>query len=217
MNGASVTLNRLAPLRRVGIGAGIFCVLVLVALVLHVLVPLAADLDHRLVHDAVAGRSGTLTYAAHASSVFGRTWVLIIATSLLGLALMRHMKWGAFGPLIAILGAELLQHIVKDLVQRPRPPVLHLEHVTGSSFPSGHATESAAFAAALVSMAAGRPRHQRVALTIVCTALVAAIGASRVYLGVHYPTDVITGSLLGSAWGVTSVRLTAAASAQHGG
>ena len=135
-------------------------------------------------------------------STLGRSWVLILATASLGFAIRSRLGWRAFAPLVAVLGSELLQHVVKGIVGRPRPLVLHLEHVTGSSFPSGHATESAAVAVALFLLI-GRRSLQRQWLTgILMAIVVTAIGASRVYLGVHYCTDVLAGFLLGSAWGL---------------
>jgi membrane-associated phospholipid phosphatase len=109
---------------------------------------------------------------------------------------------------VAVLGAEVLQHAIKALIQRPRPLVPRLEHVTGSSFPSGHATESTAVALALVLLLGRRPRRERVAAALAATLLVAAIAASRVYLGVHYPTDVAAGIILGAGWGATAAWCT---------
>ena len=170
-------------------------------LALHVLADIARTLDRRLVGDAVTIRTDPLTVVAHVASLLGRSWLLIPLAALIGLALMRSLGIRSWVPLLSVVGAVGLQNAVKALVNRPRPSVTHLEHVASSSFPSGHATESTAFLVALVGLVymAG-PSRLRAAATIVAALLVCAVGASRVYLGVHYPTDVAAGIILGGAW-----------------
>jgi undecaprenyl-diphosphatase len=103
---------------------------------------------------------------------------------------------------IATLGSIALYDVIKAVVARPRPQVGHLViTATGFSFPSGHATQSAAAygAIALVVRARYGARTGRwaVGLAVVVTA---TVGLSRVYLGVHWPSDVVAGWLLGTAW-----------------
>lgn len=107
--------------------------------------------------------------------------------------------------LVAIPGAMLLNVAVKHLVQRARPvveqPVLVLESY---SFPSGHAAGSAAFytfaAAWLLSRMQGARPAARAAVVAGAVAMTAWVALSRVYLGVHYLSDVIAGVLLGTLW-----------------
>lgn len=194
--------------RRVGVAIAVFAALVGVGVALRAAARLASGLDHRLIADAVSARTGALTSAAHTASFFGRSWVLILMTALLAVGLAPRLGRRAFGPLVAVLGADLMQNVIKAIVNRPRPTVAHLEHVTSSSFPSGHATQSSAVAVAIVLLARGRPRRELAAATFVAALVIAAVATSRVYLGVHYPTDVLAGILLGAAWGVTAAWLT---------
>jgi undecaprenyl-diphosphatase len=110
----------------------------------------------------------------------------------------RRLAVGAFA---VPAGLGLLLEAVKRLVDRPRPLVWKFEDF-GSSFPSGHAAGSLAFC--LLSLALigrlMRPGSARLALTIALIALPFATGLSRVYLGVHYFSDVLAGWFLGTAW-----------------
>ena len=129
-----------------------FGVLVAVGLGLHALAGPAQGLDRRLVADAVTIRTGPLTTVAHGASLFGRSWLLIALAVLVGLALLRPLGIRAWGPLLAVVGADGLQNAIKAIVNRPRPSVTHLEHVTSSSFPSGHATQCTAFLVAIIAL-----------------------------------------------------------------
>jgi undecaprenyl-diphosphatase len=83
-----------------------------------------------------------------------------------------------------------------------------LQAVTGSSFPSGHATQASAFWFSLVfamPAAGSSPRLTRVAAGL-AVLIVLVVSASRVYLGVHYPSDVVAGVLLGSGWATYVTR-----------
>jgi membrane-associated phospholipid phosphatase len=100
---------------------------------------------------------------------------------------------------LAVAGAELLQLGLKPLFDRPRPTVFpRLEQIASGAYPSGHALVSASLALALVTICWKRPWRA----TVACPAAVyvLAVGFSRVYLGVHYPSDVLAGWLLAAAW-----------------
>ena len=101
-------------------------------------------------------------------------------------------KTGAVGGIIAELG-------VKHFFLRQRPTLLsHLEKVSSSSFPSGHAMASASLYLTL-AFVAGREK-KRAGLLAGSGALALSVSASRVFLGVHWPTDVLGGFALGTAW-----------------
>ena len=107
---------------------------------------------------------------------------------------------------IAAGGGGFLSTVMKQLFGRDRPDVVpHLVAVTSSSFPSGHSMLAAIVyltLGALLARFAAR-RRTRVYLLTVALFVTFVVGSSRVYLGVHYPTDVLAGWCIGSAWALT--------------
>lgn len=126
--------------------------------------------------------------------------VIAIAVGYLGVL----KKWGsALMLLAATLGGTALSEGLKIGFNRPRPDlVAHAVDVTSMSFPSGHAMLSAVTYLTLGVMLARTQERKRVRGYILGAAvlLTLLVGASRVYLGVHWPTDVLAGWCLGAAW-----------------
>ena len=89
----------------------------------------------------------------------------------------------------------------------PRPPLHHLQAASNWSFPSGHATTSSAFYLALALVLPAATLRSRLLAVTAATVLVAGIAFSRVYLAVHYPTDVAGGIVLGTTWCLLAHRV----------
>ncbi|RPF46947.1 undecaprenyl-diphosphatase [Thermodesulfitimonas autotrophica] len=104
----------------------------------------------------------------------------------------------------AVLGAFLLEELFKTIFRRPRPYLASFTGAHGYSFPSGHATVAAAMAVVLAWLwyRHARNRPSRWLGPVTGLFLSFFIGVSRVYLGAHYPSDVLAGFILGTAWGV---------------
>ena len=104
---------------------------------------------------------------------------------------------------LASAGGALLNSGLKSLAARPRPEVVpHLTEVISSSFPSGHSMVSAIVYLTLGVLLAKREPKRLVQIYLIVLACILSIGVgfSRVYLGVHYPTDVLAGWAAGTAW-----------------
>lgn len=104
----------------------------------------------------------------------------------------------------------LLNRIIKLIVARERPSVLRLVSEEGYSFPSGHAMVSMGFYGFLIYLSYKniKSRKIKIPLIILLSMLILLIGISRIYLGVHYATDVIGGFIIGILYLVMFVRFT---------
>ena len=107
------------------------------------------------------------------------------------------------GWIIALLGGEVLSETLKRIIHRPRPPFSVILTSQSWSFPSGHAMESlVAYGMAAYLMITLLPgtRTRRRVIILGATTLILAIGFSRMYLGVHYFSDVVGGFAAGALW-----------------
>jgi undecaprenyl-diphosphatase len=105
--------------------------------------------------------------------------------------------------LVATLGSAVILSLMKAVFDRPRPSIVpHLVEEVSQSFPSGHSFMSATVYLTLGALlAAGVPRRaQKLYVLTVAVVLTVLVGVTRVYLGVHYPTDVIAGWTVGLVW-----------------
>ena len=169
-------------------------------------------LDGPVTRAIVEQRSEGLTTLFRAVTILGDRPILVPLVLVVGLTLrVRRRSWAPLAFLaIAQLGSIVLYNAVKALVARPRPaigPVV--ASATGYGFPSAHATQAAAVWGALAVLA-GRSlagRRSRGTVAGAAAAVVALIGVSRLYLGVHWATDVVGGWALGALWlwGVVAV------------
>jgi len=132
----------------------------------------------------------------------GSVVVAMVGVAALFLWLTRH-KYSAILLLIATVGGILLNNLLKVGFGRPRPQIFDWgTEVVSWSFPSGHAMSSAVVYGTVAYLAARLQRkHWHRALTFTVAAIIIAlICISRLYLGVHYPSDVIAGVVIGLAW-----------------
>lgn len=146
---------------------------------------------------------GWLFEAARDITALGSFSVLgIIVAGIVLQLLLTGAKRTALFVLIAVIGGTVISTGLKALFDRPRPDLTGAVEVFTASFPSGHATVSAVVYLTIGAILAQRdPRVSvRIFYIAVAALLTFIIGCSRVYLGVHFPTDVLAGWSLGTAW-----------------
>jgi undecaprenyl-diphosphatase len=140
----------------------------------------------------------------------GYAVVILISLAVIGYLLMDGKRGAAFWVLASVGGGAVLSNVLKFAIERPRPDlVARLVEVNTSSFPSGHATLAAVTyltLGALLSRVEARRRAKIYVLTV-AVVLTFLIGVSRIYLGVHWPTDVLAGWCIGAAWAMLCWRI----------
>lgn len=145
-----------------------------------------------------------LTTAMRGMSFIGSALFLTIATIVV-IILFALRKWGREAQLFALtmIGASMLNTTLKLAFARPRPvPFFNLTKPETYSFPSGHSLASCCFFAGLAAILSGRikSRRTRIIIWIAAATMFLLIGVSRIYLGVHYTTDVIAGFVAALIW-----------------
>jgi undecaprenyl-diphosphatase len=148
--------------------------------------------------------SPPLTLFMSAISFLGSSQFLTVA-SIVAIVLFAWRKWGREAKLFALtmIGASTLNITLKLAFKRPRPvPFFNLTAPESYSFPSGHSLASFCFFAGLAAILSGRIKQKRPRTIMWTIAIVMflLIGLSRIYLGVHYTTDVIAGFAAASIW-----------------
>jgi len=141
----------------------------------------------------------------------------LIVLAVCAYLLLARMRAEALLVITSVLGGTVLSTVLKMGYDRPRPDLVAMSHQFTASFPSGHAMLSAVtfltLGALLARLAPTRPlRIFSISMALMLTLL---IGLSRIYMGVHYPSDVLAGWCLGAAWALFCSAV--AARLQRGG
>lgn len=203
-------LLALGPLALCNLGILLFAVWVFFAVAdevreeeyLHVEIDLL-----RLLRDPATGEPwgpSKMVEVARDITALGSAAVLVpVVAFIVGFLLLSRRFAAALFLAVASLGGATLNELLKTLYGRTRPDeALRLVDIDSLSFPSGHAMSSATIyltVAVLLARLADRPR-EKVYVFAAALLLSFAVGFSRVYLGVHYPTDVVAGWAAGVAW-----------------
>ncbi|MFC5530261.1 phosphatase PAP2 family protein [Cohnella yongneupensis] len=166
--------------------------------------------DNRIT-DAIQGlRSDTLTAWMKRFTAIGAGTpvIIIIALFAAGLAVIGYRRELLF--YLGIIGLSgLLNVLLKQIFHRARPDISRIIEASGFSFPSGHSMSAFTLYGITIYFVWKHLRYAWLRLTVIILGsfLILMIGASRIYLGVHYPSDVIGGYLISGAWLSISIGL----------
>ncbi len=177
----------------------------------------ADDLDRWIIDSVADHRSAWATDLANATMFVGTTpAVLAVVCVVMAVLVVVLRAYRVAVVVVVSLGLAMLSvELLKPVFGRPRPPsALAIASANGYSFPSTQAAETSAIAASLIVLLAlgpgwgarlteVLPRRAQVVVTRVLVAAVGFVGVCMVYLGAHWPTDVVAGWVLGTAIGVT--------------
>lgn len=163
-----------------------------------------AIVDLRVLSWVLDHRTSAWTSVARTVTHLGDPFVIVAVTALALISLIwaKRFNLGVF-VVLSTAGAAIVSSVAKLAIYRSRPPeTLWLSKAWGLSFPSGHATQSVACWGALAIVACVLIRSTRWRTLILAAAIAVAltVGASRIYLGVHWFSDVVCGWALASLW-----------------
>jgi undecaprenyl-diphosphatase len=141
--------------------------------------------------------------ARDVTALGGAPVLVLLSLAAVGFLLLRRKFGPALLVAVSVVGGTLLSTGLKILFSRPRPDIVpHAMEATSASFPSGHSMLAVITYLTLGAVLAEVQTERRLKVYILSWALLLSlfVGWSRVYLGVHWPTDVLAGWCVGSAW-----------------
>lgn len=146
--------------------------------------------------------SSGMTGAMKAVSLLG--YEILLAEVIISLIVFARLRWkrAVLWLFITMIGSVLLDAVLKYFYHRVRPAPFFGSDAHFYSFPSGHALSSLCFYGVMAGLLSARIKslRWRIAIWMLAALLVIAIGMSRIYLGVHYPSDVLAGYLAATVW-----------------
>ena len=186
------------------LGGAAFTFLIFVRITRELIEGDVSAADSAILQAVIRMRTPWLTVSAIDVTALGSiTLVVLFSAFTLVVLLVLRDRLGALQLLAASAGAGILTVVTKDIIERTRPEeAQQLIVVSGFSYPSGHTLSTSALYLTIAIIASRYIEHSgaRAAIFLAVSAVVVLVGASRVYLGVHYATDVVSGISLGAAW-----------------
>lgn len=125
--------------------------------------------------------------------------MIVMSLIMITILMLYRLKTHTLFLVISMLTSSILIPLLKNTFDRERPSLLRLIEISGFSFPSGHATGSTIFFGSLIAIISKTNLQHKSILYAFCAFFILMISSSRVYLGVHYPTDILAGISLGTA------------------
>ncbi|ARJ51842.1 phosphatase PAP2 family protein [Staphylococcus lutrae] len=156
-------------------------------------------IDNEVYNFIYSSESFISTSIFFGATQIGEVWAMItLSLIMVALLLLYRYKVEALFLALTMILSGVSNPILKNIFDRERPTLLRLIDISGFSFPSGHAMGSTAFFGSLIYIAHRilKGKSKTVVMTL-CVVFIILISSSRVYLGVHYPTDIIAGIIGG--------------------
>ena len=157
-------------------------------------------IDNEVYEFIYASESFITTSILLGATKIGEVWAMVsLSLMLVAYLMLKRYKIEALFVVITMSLSGILNPLLKNIFDRERPTLLRLIDISGFSFPSGHAMGSTSFFGSAMYIAQRRASGSTKGVIIgLCAALILLISISRVYLGVHYPTDIIAGIIGGA-------------------
>jgi len=160
--------------------------------------------DEKIQQGIISYRDPALTPTITVITDLGDRYAYFAVIGIMVLLFLQKRKWRLSLQILFVSGLSAFATIVlKNTYERQRPSnIEHLVEIGGLSFPSGHSLSAMAFYGFCIYLIWRylRRKSLKIILTVLCTLLIIAIGLSRIYLGVHYPSDVAAGFVGGLIW-----------------
>jgi membrane-associated phospholipid phosphatase len=161
------------------------------------------DIDRDITEWFVEARTPGLSSFMRSATTLGSARLMWFVAGIAAVAAYLSARTGLLPlvPLVAMLGGGAMNSLGKVLTNRPRPLIGPLAETSSSSFPSGHATIAAVIFSALAILIVRRLSGRgKAAVWAAAGAPIALVAVTRVYLGVHWASDVVVGAATGIAW-----------------
>jgi undecaprenyl-diphosphatase len=166
-------------------------------------------LDREIANFIYVWRTPWLTQVMILITNLGAEYMIAIAIIIVIFFVWKKHKREALTFTIILIMGAIINLSLKQLIHRPRPVIAPLIVESSSSFPSGHAMNAAVFYLSVSFYFYHFTRKKKLssAVTVVSIILILLIGFSRIYLGVHYPSDVVAGYVVGTWWLVLAILI----------
>lgn len=190
---------------------GFVCIALFIILAVMVMKDLMVDFDHWVFNFMRQLASPEVTSLMKTVSVIGNFQFIsfpVLIIFIYYLFIRRHRWYSLRIPVVA-LGSIAVNILLKSYFDRPRPVIDQWVQASGLSFPSGHAMFNMSFFGLLIFILFEKTKNPVLKWIgmILCAIMILLIGASRIYLGVHYPSDVLAGFAAGLLWLIMSLGL----------
>ncbi|OAQ38106.1 hypothetical protein A5893_14980 [Pedobacter psychrophilus] len=161
------------------------------------------SIDDFITNHIIFYRSAHLNIIMKYITFVGDLFGYLILCIILGLFFYFKKNWRVSLEITLVLVlASGLNVFLKNVISRPRPLINRIVYANFYSFPSGHAMSAIVFYGFIsyLCLILLKKLWQKVMIVLFCVVMIFAIGISRIYLGVHYPSDILAGYLAGTAW-----------------